>query len=86
MKKLEQQELERLTSATKNLRDSRNTIADIEISLNHLESKKKAVLFNAEQAAEELNNIQGELQEKYGNVLIDVVTGEIKEENDNSEN
>jgi hypothetical protein len=86
MKKLEQQELERLTSATKNLRDSRNTIADIEISLNRLESKKKAVLFNAEQAAEELNNIQGELQEKYGNVLIDVVTGEIKEENDNSEN
>jgi hypothetical protein len=86
MKKLEQQELERLTSATKNLRDARNTIADIEISLNRLESKKKAVLFNAEQAAEELNNIQGELQEKYGNVLIDVVTGEIKEENDNSEN
>jgi hypothetical protein len=86
MKKLEQQELERLTSATKNLRDSRNTIADIEISLNRLESKKKAVLFNAEQAAEELNNIQGELQERYGNVLIDVVTGEIKEENDNSEN
>jgi hypothetical protein len=81
MKKLEQQELERLTSATKNLRDSRNTIADIEISLNRLESKKKAVLFNAEQAAEELNNIQGELQEKYGNVLIDVVTGEIKDEN-----
>lgn len=86
MKKLEQQELERLTSATKNLRDARNTIADIEISLNRLESKKKAVLFNAEQAAEELNNIQGELQERYGNVLIDVVTGEIKEENDNSEN
>lgn len=81
MKKLEQQELERLTSATKNLRDARNTIADIEISLNRLESKKKAVLFNAEQAAEELNNIQGELQERYGNVLIDVVTGEIKDEN-----
>jgi archaellum component FlaC len=80
MKKLEQQELERLTSATKNLRDSRNTIADIEISLNRLESKKKAVLFNAEQAAEELNNIQGELQERYGNVIIDVVTGEIKDE------
>lgn len=85
MKKLEDQELERLTNATKSLREARNTIADIEISTYRLETKKKAVLFNAEQAAEELNNIQGELQEKYGNVLIDVATGEIKEDNhDNS--
>jgi len=86
MKKLEPQELDRLTKASKNLREARNTIADIEISLNRLESKKKAILFNAEQASEELNNIQGELQQKYGNVLIDIVTGEIKEENDNSKN
>jgi|688.fasta_scaffold529351_2 2'-5' RNA ligase len=85
MKKLEEQELERLNNATKSLREARNTIADIEISAHRLESRKKAVLFNAEQAAEELNNIQGELQEKYGNVLIDVTTGEIKEDNhDNS--
>jgi 2'-5' RNA ligase len=85
MKKLEEQELERLNNATKSLREARNTIADIEISAHRLESRKTAVLFNAEQAAEELNNIQGELQEKYGNVLIDVTTGEIKEDNhDNS--
>ena len=85
MKKLENQELERLNNATKSLREARATIADIEISAYRLESKKKAVLFNAEQAAEELNTIQGELQAKYGNVLIDTQTGEIKEDNhDNS--
>jgi 2'-5' RNA ligase len=85
MKKLEEQELERLNNATKSLREARNTIADIEISAYRLETKKKAVLFNAEQAAEELNNIQGELQARYGNVLIDITTGEIKEDNhDNS--
>jgi hypothetical protein len=85
MKKLEDQELERLNNATKSLREARNTIADIEISAYRLETKKKAVLFNAEQAAEELNNIQGELQARYGNVLIDITTGEIKEDNhDNS--
>ena len=85
MKKLEDQELERLNNATKSLREARATIADIEISTYRLESKKKAVLFNAEQAAEELNNIQEELQAKYGNVLIDTQTGEIKEDNnDNS--
>jgi hypothetical protein len=85
MKKLEDQELERLNNAAKSLREARATIADIEISLNRLESKKKSVLFNAEQSAEELNKIQEELQEKYGNVLIDTQTGEIKEDNhDNS--
>lgn len=85
MKKLEDQELERLNNATKSLRDARTMIADIELSMHRLKSKKQSVLFNAEQAAEELNNIQGELQEKYGNVLIDTQTGEIKEDNhDNS--
>lgn len=85
MKKLEDQELERLNNAAKSLRESRATISDIVISLHRLESKKKSVIFNAEQAAEELNKIQEELQVKYGNVLIDTQTGEIKEDNhDNS--
>lgn len=68
MKKLEEQELTRLNETTKGLREARITIADIEISLNRLKTQKQSVLFNAEKYAEELNNIQGELQEKYGNV------------------
>lgn len=84
MKKLEDQELTRLNEAANGLREARKTIADIEISLHRLESQKKSSLFNAERFAEELNTIQGELQEKYGNVLIDTVSGEIKEENANS--
>lgn len=84
MKKLEEQELTRLNETTKGLREARKTIADIEISLNRLKTQKQSVLFNAEKFAEELNNIQGELQEKYGNVLIDTVTGEIKEQNADS--
>jgi hypothetical protein len=84
MKKLEEQELTRLNETAKGLREARTTIADIEISLNRLKTQKQSVLFNAEKFAEELNNIQGELQEKYGNVLIDTVTGEIKEQNADS--
>lgn len=84
MKKLEEEELTRLNETTKGLREARTTIADIEISLNRLETQKKSVLFNAEKYAEELNNIQGELQARYGNVLIDTVTGEIKEQNADS--
>lgn len=84
MKKLEEEELTRLNETTKGLRETRTTIADIEISLNRLKNQKQSVLFNAEKFAEELNNIQEELQGKYGNVLIDTVTGEIKEQNADS--
>ena len=84
MKSITPEELSRLQSASKNLRESRNTIADIEISMSRLESRKKSTIFNAEQASEELNAIQGELQETYGNIIIDVVTGEIKEDNGDS--
>jgi archaellum component FlaC len=84
MKKLEEEELTRLNEVTKSLREARTTIADIELSLNRLKTQKQSVLFNAEKFAEELNNIQGEMHQKYGNVLIDTVTGEIKEQNADS--
>lgn len=84
MKKLEEDELTRLNEATRNLREARTEIADVEISLNRLNTRKNAALFNAENASQELNNIQGELQQKYGNVLIDTQTGEIKNDNADS--
>jgi uncharacterized protein with HEPN domain len=79
MANIEEQELERLKQASANLREARTIIADIEISIYRLESKKKAVLFNADQAGEELTTIQEELQAKYGDVVIDLSSGEIKE-------
>jgi hypothetical protein len=84
MKKLEEDELARLNDATKSLREARNEIADVEISLNRLNTRKNAALFNAENSSQELNNIQAELQQKYGNVLIDTLTGEIKNDNADS--
>lgn len=84
MKKLEEDELTRLNEATRNLREARTEIADVEISLSRLNTRKNAALFNAENASQELNNIQGELQQKYGNVLIDTQTGEIKNDNADS--
>lgn len=80
MKSIEQEELKRLQDSSKRLRESRSTIADIELSLARLESNKKSAIFNAEQSGETLNTIQEELQQKYGNVIIDLQTGEIKEE------
>lgn len=84
MKKLEEDELSRLNEATKSLREARTEIADVELALNRLNTRKNAALFNAENSSQELNNIQAELQQKYGNVLIDTQTGEIKNDNANS--
>jgi septal ring factor EnvC (AmiA/AmiB activator) len=79
MKSLETQELEDLRSLSSRVKTLKEEIADIEINLSRLNNKKPMVIFDIENAAEELTKLQGELQEKYGNVVIDLNTGEIKD-------
>jgi len=79
MKSLETQELEDLRSLSSRVKSLKEEIADIEINLSRLNNKKPMVIFDIENAAEELTKLQGELQEKYGNVVIDLNTGEIKD-------
>lgn len=81
MRKIEQEELDRLNGYSKSLRDARNTIADIELQFARLKSKKQSEIFNAEQALVDLRKVQEEVHAKYGDVLIDLETGEIKENN-----
>lgn len=79
MKSLEKEELESLRSFSSRVKSLKEEIADIEVNLSRLNNKKPAVIFDLENAAEELSNLQTELQEKYGNVVIDLNTGEIKD-------
>jgi septal ring factor EnvC (AmiA/AmiB activator) len=79
MKSLETQELELLRSLRSKVKSLKEEIADIEVNLSRLNNRKPALIFDIENAAEELTSLQGELQEKYGNVLIDLNTGEIKD-------
>jgi chromosome segregation ATPase len=79
MKSLETQELELLRSLSSKVKSLKEEIADIEVNLSRLNNRKPALIFDIENAAEELTSLQGELQEKYGNVLIDLNTGEIKD-------
>lgn len=79
MKSLETQELESLRSFSSRVRTLKEEIADIEVNLSRLNSKKPAVIFDLENTAEELSKLQTELQDKYGNVVIDLNTGEIKD-------
>lgn len=79
MNTLESTELERLKSLNVKVKTLKEDIADIEVSLSRLKTRKQSALFEIEVAAEELNKFQSELFEKYGDVTIDLSTGEIKD-------
>ena len=78
MNTLESTELENLKSFSMKVKSLKEDIADIEVSLSRLKTKKQSALFEIEVAAEELSKFQAELFEKYGDVTIDLSTGEIK--------
>ena len=78
MNTLELNELESLKDLNFKVKTLKEEIADIEVSLSRLKTKKQSALFEIEVAAEELSKFQAELFEKYGNVTIDLSTGEIK--------
>jgi hypothetical protein len=78
MNTLESNELENLKDLNFKVKTLKEDIADIEVSLSRLKTKKQSALFEIEVAAEELSKFQSELFEKYGDVTIDLSTGEIK--------
>ncbi len=78
MNTLESIELENLKSFSMKVKSLKEDIADIEVSLSRLKTKKQSALFEIEVAAEELSKFQSELFDKYGNVTINLSTGEIK--------
>ena len=79
MNTLESTELESLKALNVKVKTLKEDIADIEVSLSRLKTRKQSALFEIELAAEELNKFQSELFEKYGDVTIDLSTGEIKD-------
>lgn len=79
MNTLESTELESLKALNVKVKTLKEDIADIEVSLSRLKTRKQSALFEIEVAAEELNKFQSELFEKYGDVTIDLSTGEIKD-------
>jgi hypothetical protein len=76
MKKLEQEELSKLTELNRNFRDLKFEVADIELSFERLKSKKQTTLTNLEIAAHDLAKYQEEIVAKYGEVSINLQTGE----------
>ena len=76
-KKLEEQELKELQGAI-------NKINEIQVQIGGIELQKQdLVLFGAE-AKKELKEIQASLEKTYGQVFIDIQTGDIQENESDS--
>ena len=76
MKKIEKEELEKLIELNKNYRDLKFQIADIEITFERLKNQKITSIANLEMGAHDLTSYQKEISEKYGDVDINLHTGE----------
>ena len=76
MKKIEKEELEKLIELNKNYRGLKFQIADIEITFERLKNQKITSIANLEMGAHDLASYQKEISEKYGDVDINLHTGE----------
>ena len=79
MKVLETQELENLRDLNKKLSSIKNNIAEIEIAIRNLENKKTVVFSELEKLSADFANTEKEITEKYGNITVNLETGEINE-------
>lgn len=76
MKKIEQEELSKLTELNRNFRDLKFQVADIELSLERLKTQKVTTLTNLEVAVHDLAKYQEDIIAKYGDITINLQTGE----------
>ena len=75
MNKLEDNEL-------KELREKIEAINSLQMKIGGLESQKHELLHEISGSVETFKSLQSTLEKKYGNVNIDISTGEIKESNE----
>jgi hypothetical protein len=74
--KITQEELDKLRSLNQTYRDLKFQIADIEVSFERMKSQKMSSLANLETTAFDLSQFQDELVSKYGDIKINLQTGE----------
>ena len=76
MKKIEKDELDKLVELNKNYRDLKFQIADIEMTFVRLKNQKTTTIANLEMGAHDLASYQEEISSKYGDIDINLHTGE----------
>lgn len=75
-KKIKQDQLDRLIEANRKFRDLKFNIADIEINFERLKVQKNQMMANIEIAAHDLSSVQEEIYNEYGDVKVNLQTGE----------
>jgi hypothetical protein len=80
MKAIEKQELETLRDLNKSFVDLRAKLADLEIANRNIQSQKNLVFNDLDKLSSEFKSIESDLLEKYGNVKINLETGEITDD------
>lgn len=75
-KKIKQDQLDRLIDANRKFRDLKFNIADIEINFERLKVQKAQSMANIEIAAHDLSSVQEEIYNEYGDVQVNLQTGE----------
>jgi hypothetical protein len=75
-KKIKKEELEALVNANRVYRDLKFNLADIEMSVRRLGEQKELTMQQLEVAAATLTQEQQSIFEKYGDVSVNLQTGE----------
>ena len=83
MKTITTEELELLRETNSKFNSLKGSIADNEIAIKRLENTKTAIFAELEKISLEYKAIETNLLEKYGDISIDLQTGEIKENDKN---
>jgi chromosome segregation ATPase len=85
MNKIKEEQLSKLVSLNQELRYLKDSIADSEIQISRYKAQlssteivKSEYLVKIEDVAKELTSYQQELSSEYGNIIIDLKTGEYK--------
>ena len=76
MSKIKKEELEALVNANRVYRDLKFNLADIEMSVRRLGEQKELTMQQLEVAAATLTQEQQSIFEKYGDVSVNLQTGE----------
>ena len=69
----------------KELQEVISKINQASFQIGELEIQKQEIIYAAGEAKKALNKLQGKLETAYGKVSIDVKTGEIQEDKDESD-
>lgn len=75
-KKIKKEELEALVNANRVYRDLKFNLADIEMSVRRLGEQKELTMQQLEVAAGKLTQEQQSIFDKYGDVSVNLQTGE----------